>query len=522
MAGTLTAMSKIKQIIQLHKAGISNRSIAIQLGINKETVNNYIRKLKEDSFDMDSLLKLDEPVLEHRLCAGSPAYTDIRFEEFRQLLPYFGKELKRKHVTRYLLWQEYIAQHPGGYRYTQFCYHLSQYSLTPEPTTILADTYLPGEKLFVDFAGDTLAYVDRETGEMVKVQVFVACLPCTDYSYAICVPSQRSEDFIYAIEQCLLSFGGVPRILVPDNLKAAVIKSDRYEPEINHTLEDMGNHYGFVVIPARPRKPKDKSLVEDQVRLIYRRVYAKLRNQTFFSIEELNQAVSEKVKEHNQTRMQQRTYSREEHFLAEEKETLKPLPATRFEMKCYTELQVSPNCCVYLGRDKHYYSVPYQYIGRKVKVMYTRTLVKIYLDGEIIASHSRKIGFGYTTQQAHLASNSNAYKERSPAYYINRSKQLSATLGTLMENMFSNTATPPEFHYKSCEGILQLQRKTSPDIFECACRIALENKAYKYGTLVNLIRKGKTLMDEYEECMMNSNNRVPDNHENIRGAEYYK
>jgi len=151
----------------------------------------------------------------------------------------------------------------------------------------------------VDFVGDTLAYVDREIGEMVKVQVFVACLPCTDYAYAICVSSQRSEDFIYAIEQCLLSFGGAPRILVPDNLKAAVIKSDRYEPEINNTLEDMGNHYGFVVIPARPRKPKDKSLVEDQVRLIYRCVYAKLRNQTFFSIEELNQAVSEKVKEHN-------------------------------------------------------------------------------------------------------------------------------------------------------------------------------------------------------------------------------
>ena len=255
-------MSQIKQLLLLKKEGVSNRKAAGIIGINKETVNNYVRKDLADSLGIDGLLRLVDPVFEHRLKGGSPAYPDRRFGVFKELLPYLEEEMKRKHVTLKLLWEEYVEEHPDDhYSLTQFRFHYNQNAEARKdtPSTVLADMRTGGEKLFLDFAGDTMGYVDTETGETVKCQAFVATLPASDYGYLLFVPSQRTEDFVYAVTQCLRHLGGVPRMLVPDNLKAAVVKTDRYEPSINRVLEDMGNHYGTVVVPARPRHPKDKS-----------------------------------------------------------------------------------------------------------------------------------------------------------------------------------------------------------------------------------------------------------------------
>jgi transposase len=294
MAGKTKEMSQIKQLLLLKKEGVSNRKAADMIGINKETANNYVRKAYADELGIDGLLKLDDPVLEHRLKGGNPAYTDQRFEVFKEMLPYLQEEMKRKHVTLKLLWEEYVEEHPTDhYSLTQFRYHYNQNTEAKKdsPSTILSDMREGGEKLFLDFTGDTMGYVDRETGEFIRCQAFVATLPASDYGYMLCVPSQRTEDFVYAIIQCLKHLGGVPKMLVPDNLKAAVIKTDRYEPTINRVLEDMANHYGTVVVPTRPAKPKDKPNVEGDVRIVYMRVFAELRNETFFSLEELNAAV---------------------------------------------------------------------------------------------------------------------------------------------------------------------------------------------------------------------------------------
>src|SRR5690606_32160482 len=269
----------------------------------------------------------------------------------------------------------------------QFCYHIKQHLRSGKPSMVLHHS--SGDKLYVDFAGKLLCYVDRQTGEEIKVQVFVACLPYSDYCFAMAVPSQKMEDFIYALGCCLKEFGGVPQTLVPDNLKAAVIKANPYEPDINRALEDFANHYNTSVTPTRPGRPQDKSLVENQVKLIYSRVYAKLRNITFFDLPSLNRAIAQKVKEHNQTRMQQKEYCREEKFLADEKHTLQPLPENPFEIKYYREHKVAKNNHIYLGMDKHYYSVPFTYIGMQVKVIYTRSLVRIYHRGDPIATHPR-------------------------------------------------------------------------------------------------------------------------------------
>jgi transposase len=513
MAGKVTEMSTIKQLLQLHESGESNRRIAKTLCINKGTVNDYVCKLKSGNMDIEELLSLDEPVLEGKFTAGTAAYTDKRFEDFKELLPYFEKELSRKHVTRYLLWQEYLSKHPSGYRYTQFCYHLNQQSVARKPTAVL--THQAGEKLFVDFAGDKLEYIDKETGEVIPVNVFVGCLPFSDYTFIIAVKHQTTEDFLYALARCLEHLGGCPKILVPDNLKAAVVKADPYEPELNRLPEDFSNHYGFVVIPARAARPKDKAKVENQVRIIYSRVYAKLRNHRFFSLEELNRALAEKTMEHNQTRMQRTNYSRREKYLADEKHLLRPLPDREFEVKYYTELRVGQNNCIYLGRDKHYYSVPYTYIGEKVQVIYTRTLVKLFCKNEQIAIHQRMIGFGYTTVAEHLCSAHRHYNERSPDYYIETARKKSAILAEIITCIFTDPK-PPEVFYKTCEGLLSLCRKTDPDRFERACQIALAQEVFSYRYLKSLIER-KSLFPESEEYKP-----LPSPIDNIRGSRYYK
>jgi transposase len=513
MAGKVTAMSKVKQLLQLHESGLSNRRIAKSLSLDRETVNSYVRKLKSSNMPTIELLGLDEPVLEGKFLAGTAAYTDNRFEVFKELLPYFEKELARKHVTRYLLWQEYLSRYPSGYRYTQFCYHLHQQLIARKPSAILS--HEAGEKLFVDFAGDKLEYIDPQTGEIIPVHIFVACLPFSDYTFIMGVRQQTTEDFLHALTCCLRHFGGCPKILVPDNLKAAVVKTDRYEPELNRLMEDFANHYRFAVMPARVAHPKDKAKVENHVRIIYSRVYAKLRNRQFFSLEELNRALAEKTMEHNQTRMQRTDYTRQEKFLADEKHLLNPLPETDFEVKYYTGLHVGQNNHIYLGRDKRYYSVPYTYIGEKVQVIYTRTLVKIFCKNQRIATHERVIGFGYSTVNEHLCSAHRYYNKRNPDYYIETARKKSAVLAELITCIF-NTAKPPELLYKTCDGLLSICRKTDTLRFEKACRIALDNSIFSYKFIQSLL-EGKTLFMEPEEYKP-----LPLPQSNIRGKQYYQ
>ena len=248
-------------------------------------------------------------------------------------------------------------------------------------------------------------------------------------------------------------------------------------------------------------------------------MYAPLRNRMFFSLEDLNKAVFEQIRLHNRKRMQQRPYSREEHFISDEKRTLKPLPESRFEVQYDTELTVSANCCIYLGRDKHYYSVPYQYIGQKVKVIYTRTLVKVYLKGKRIATHPRVEGFGYSMLEEHTASHSNVYNKRSVAYYTERAGEKSAVLREFFTLMFASQNVPPEFFYNRCDGLLRLQRITPAAEMEKACRIAMEHKQYTYKFVERVLRNIQAFIEEENAIKKNPE---PDNHENIRGAAYYQ
>ena len=517
MAGKPKRMSLIKQLLRLHKLGKGKKEISRNMNVSRNTVRSYLGKTSLMSANIDALLSLEDAELEGRFHSGNPAYTDKRFHQLKGKLEYFAKELERHGVTRKLLWQEYIEEFPGGYRSTQFYFHLNQHIAAINPSMVLE--HKPGEQLFVDFAGKKLSTVDRETGEIIEHQVFVACLPYCDYSFAMAVRSQKTEDFLHAMACCLEDFGGVPELIVSDNLKSAVIKSDRYEPSINQAFEDFANHYGTCIVPARSKKPKDKALVENQVKLIYTRVYAKLRNQIFFELSSLNQAIKEKIRDHNQTRMQQKPFSREENFLANEKPLLRELPVEKYEMKYYRNLKVAKNNHIYLGADKHYYSVPYQHIGASAKVIFTRSLLRIFVDGRQVALHQRDNRHGsYSTVKEHLCSAHKHYLDRSPDYYCNRAKAKSDEFYQLVKETFSQ-ARHPEQLYRTCDGFFKLQRNTEPEKFSKACLLALEIRNYSYHFLANVIKNNMT--DFYEKTEKIEKTKSLPHHENIRGREYY-
>jgi transposase len=519
MAGKPKSMSQIKQLILLRQQGRGAKHIAKVLGMSKNTVKSYLKKLTDltcGQLTTSDLLKLELPELEAKFHPGNPAYKDLRFDTLKDNLEAYVEELKRTGVNKKLLWEEYrLAQH-NGYSYSQFCFHIQQHLKASKPSMVL--THHPAEKLFIDFAGKKLSYYDKATGEQVECHVFCASLPYSDYHFVMAVRSQTTEDFLYALGCCLEHLGGVPQVLVPDNLKSAVTKASKYEPTINRSLEDFANHYGFTILPARVRKPKDKALVENQVQLIYNRVYAKLRNMIFHDLESLNAAISEKVKDHNQTRMQQKPWSREEKFLADEKPLLGNLPVDVYQIKYYKQLTVAKNNHIYLSDERHYYSVPYTLIGKKVKVCYTRTMVYIFYKGQQVAVHTRgkeNANKSYSSQRNHLCSHHQKYLDRSPEYYLGMAAKKSLTLYQLIEHIFKQNRYP-EHLYRTCDGLFRLHKANQPDTFEKACQLALDYKNYSYGFVKNVL---DNKMAEHQDPIVEKP--LP-NHGNLRGKYHYQ
>lgn len=515
MAGKTKRMSLIKQLLQLHKQGVAIKQMSRVLDISKNTVKSYLAKFEALHIDIGRLLLLDDLALEAMFHSGNPAFKpDERYDNLMAQMDYLQKELSRKGVTRMQLWEEYILKYPNGYRFTQFCFHIGQRQIASNPSMVL--THHPGEQLYIDFAGDKLSYCDKSTGEIIQCEVFVATLPASDYCFAIAVASQRTDDFLYALEQCLIAIGGVPKMIVCDNLKAAVIKANRYEPEINRAMEDFANHYGVTILPTRAMRPQDKALVENQVKNVYRRVYAPLRNVQFFDITTLNKSIAEMVHKHNQTRMQLKPYCREEYFLAEEQHLLSPLATEHFEIKHYAEYKVAKNNHVQLSQDKHYYSVPYTWIGTTVKVIYTHKLVRIYAKGEQIAVHERiKTPGAYSTNREHLCSTHRHYLDRSPDYYISQAAKISTVFMNYTRAMFDQKR-PPEQLYRQCDGLLSLSRKTDNETFNKACEKALSIEVYSYMFIRNMIENKALGLTTQQPSKP-----LP-NHDNIRGKNQYQ
>jgi transposase len=516
MASTPIAMSTLKQIIRLKQQGKSLKQIVRICETSRNTVRKYVALSDQSSFTADELLNMDDHTLELALLPVDSKGRDHRYEVLVAQLEHYQDELRRTGVNRWVLWSEYRQANTNGYSYTQFCYHLSLYANLKNIS--LHIEHIPGDLLYVDFTGKLLSYVEPATGEVIKVQVFAATLGFSQYSYVEAVPSQKTEDFISALNRCFIFFQGVTKGIVPDNLKSAVIKTDRYEPELNKLLEDLANHYNTTIIPARSRKPQDKSLVENLVKHTYSRIYAPLRNRTFTSLQEINQAIREQLTIHNALKFKRHDYSRLDLYLSQEKAALIPLPEQLFHIKKYRTLKLSKFCYIQLGEDKHYYSAPFTYIGQELEVAYTQTMVWIYHKHKLIAQHVRNVMVGrYSTIAEHLPSYHKIYLERSPKYYIQRADKISLNAQSVITRVFS-TKKHPEQLYKSCEGILSLAIRYGKIDFDKACSLALELDACNYTIMENVLKNGMTEVGTQKTLDFKAG-RDP---KNVRGKDYYR
>ncbi len=482
-----------KQIGILQSLGYGKKTIARELGLSKNTVKSYL-DLSEDK-DGD----------------GS---NESRKEDLYSFFPYCRSELPRTGVTRQILWGEYRSRYPDGYSYSQFCEHLKQY-LDRKDISLHIEQQ-PGDKLYIDFAGSKMSIADPYTGEIKEVEVFVAVLGYSGKTYVRACESQRKEDFLSCIVRALNYFGGVPRVLVPDNLKSGVDKANPYEAEINRDLLDLGNHYDIAILPARSLKPRDKAWVERMVQIVYTRIYAPLRNQVFTNLDNLNDAIAEYLEKHNNVPLQGRQESRNLLFESEEKEHLRPLPHDYWELKEYLQVKVMKNCHVQLHRDRHYYSVPYHYIGQKVKLVYTATYIAVYLGGERIAYHLRdRIPFKYTTVKDHLPSSHQFVSEWNPSKFIEWAGRIHPDVESYITKVLENKSYP-EQTYRSCAGILSFEKKAGKDRLIAACQRASSFGVYNYKVI------GQIINNRLDRVDTKAKQTTMPLHENIRGANYYK
>lgn len=374
-----------------------------------------------------------------------------------------------------------------------------------------------GDKLFIDFTGKKLTIIDRHTGEIQELEVFICILGSSQYTYVEACASQKREEFVRCTENALWFYGGVPKALVPDNLKSAVTKSSRYEPKVNETFADFAEHYQTAILPTRSYKPRDKAIVENAVRIIYTRVFAPLRNDIFHSIKDINKAIQSLLEKHNAMSFRGREYSRYSLFEEVELRELGPLPLKRYEIKSYAKGTVHKNSHIYLGKDKHYYSVPYKHIGKQVKIIYSDSFIEVYHKYERLAAHTRqRQKYGYTTVAEHMPSHHRFVSEWSSEKFIAWAERIGENCKRYIMGILEKKQHP-EQSYKSCLGILHLTKKVGDQRLENACKRALDYDAYSYSMIERILKNGWDSIEEepYE------NTDIPD-HENIRGGNYYK
>lgn len=518
MAAKPTGMHQIRQITELIVKQYSIHSIVRLTGIARNTVREYKRRVDQCSIEGEQLLALDDEALSAIVYRQQPASISNkeRWDDLQKRLPYFTEELRRRGVTRQLLWDEYKNEYPAGYGYTQFCDHLSKKINIGSATMHLSHT--PGEQMMVDFAGDTLSYADHSTGEVHQCQVLVCVLPYSNYTYVEPLRSQKQEDFIGGLSNALYYMGGVPQSIKCDNLRSAVTKANRYEPVFTEAMQYFASHYNLTAMAARVRKPKDKASVENAVGVAYKRIYAPLRNEIFGSLEELNRAVRIQLDKHNAHFFKARDYSRKMLFEAEEKNLLKSLPDRRYITGHATKAKVQKNYHVILGEDYHQYSVPYTLIGKTLKLVYTRDEVEIYHEQKRVALHRRSYKrYGYTTLTAHMPDNhvhmvkAKGWDEQ---YFLSQASAIGISTHGFISRLLSSRSFP-EQTYNSCLGIFRLGKQYGVSRLEAACERALQAPVTNYGIISNILKHG------LDKAVQPPQQTIPF-HDNIRGETTYQ
>jgi len=500
-------MRKIREVLRLRwEQGLSHREIAASCRIGYGTVVDYLRRATGAGCTWPLPEEWTDTQLELRLF---PPPVVVPPEE--RPVPEWSRvhqELRRKGVTLLLLWQEYQEGQPQAYRYSRFCELYQEWRQQAEPR--MRQVHVAGERLFVDYAGVTVPVVQRDTGEVREAQIFVAALGASQYLYAEATASQQLPDWIGSHVRALAYYGGVPALLVPDNLKAGVKAACYYDPDINPTYQELARHYETAVVPARVRRPRDKAKVENGVQQVERWVLAPLRHRTFFSLAELNTALREQLQALNARPGAGQSPSRQELFETLDRPALRPLPHQPFELAVWKKARVHLDYHVQV--ERHYYSVPHALVRQEVEVRLTSTLVQIYRDGERVASHPRARAGGFTTLPEHMPPSHRAYADRSQEQLLRRASVCGPSTQALFQAIFASRAHP-EQGYRACLGILRLAHTHGAERLEQACRQALAEDRLSY-------RSVQTLLALPEATPVSEP--APIRHANVRGADYYQ
>ena len=505
-------MRKIKEVLRLKWGqGLSNRQIAKACGIARPTVGEYLRRAAEAGLSWPLSADLDEASLERQLFPPPPSLPAPArgFPDWAHV----HQELKHKGVTLFLLWQEYRETHPEGYQYSWFCDHYRAWQ--GKLDVVMRQDHRAGEKLFVDYAGQTMPVVDRDTGEIREAQIFVAVLGASNYTYAEATWTQALPDWIGSHRRAFTFLGGVPELVVPDNLRTGVSKAHRYEPDTNPTYQDLASHYGIAVLPARARRPRDKAKVEAGVLLVERWILAVLRRRTFFSLAELNAAIAGLLEKLNARPFKKLPGSRRAHFEALDKPALKPLPAAPYEYAEWKKARVHID--YHVAVEGHYYSVPHALIKRQLDVRITQNTVECFYRGQRVASHRRSWQKGrHTTVPAHMPEAHRQVGEWTPQ----RLASWAAKTGPATEKLITTVLASrrhPQQAYRSCLGILRLGKAYGDHRLEAACRRALILGSHSYKSIESILKHrldDKPLAEQQELPL-------PEDHDNIRGPSYY-
>ena len=505
-------MRKIREVLRLKfEAGLSARQIAASVQVGRATIGDYLSRCKAAGLSWPLPSSLSDAELERRLFPALPTVPS----EQRPLpdWPAIHAELRRPGVTLALLWQEYRLAHPQGYQYSWFCDHYRAWQGRLD--VVMRQEHRAGEKLFVDYAGQTVPVIDRHSGEIRQAQVFVAVLGASSYTFAEATWSQQLPDWLGSHARCFAFLDGVTEIVVPDNLRSAVSKAHRYEPDINPSYRDLAEHYGVAVVPARARKPRDKAKAEVGVQVVERWILAALRNRQFFSLDELNRAIAVLLERLNARPFKKLPGSRQSAFDALDRPALRPLPEQPY---VYAEWKKArAHIDYHVEVDGHYYSVPYQLVKKQLEVRLTARTVECFHANQRVASHLRSMHKGrHSTLTEHMPKSHREHAEWTPQRLIHWAEKTGPNTAGVIQDILERRVHP-QHGYRACLGILRLGKNYGEERLEAACQRALSLGACSYKSLESILRQGLERLPLAQANLP----LLPDEHANLRGPGYY-
>ncbi len=506
------SMRKINEILRLKwELGLPDREVASACGVSRSTVGDYVQRAAKAGLSWPLRAEWDETALE-RLLFSRPRSVRSSSAPLPDCAE-VHRELKRKGVTRQLLWSEYKARYPQGLQYSQFCDHYRRWKV--KQTTVMRQNHKAGEKLFVDYAGLTMEIVDRDSGEIRSAQVFVATLGASSYTYAEATWTQALPDWLGSHRRAFEFLGGVPAMVVPDNLKAGVRHPSYYEPDLNPSYAELARHYGIAVIPARVRRPRDKAKVEVHVQIVERQILAPLRHRTFFNLDELNALIHEGIERLNRQRFQKLDTSRRQWFEQLDQPALRPLPREPYQFSEWKRAKVHLDYHIEL--DRHCYSVPHSLVGQHVDLRFTAHTVEVFLKGQRVASHRRSFVPGaHTTDNAHMPKAHQRAGNMTPQRLLTWASEIGEHTHRWVQ--FTLQRRPhPEQGFRTCLGALRLAKRYGNDRLNTACRRAIDINAFSYRSLESMLKHRLENQTDYTQSSIP----LP-THSNVRGPDYYQ